>query len=144
MRGVVNEGTARRVRRMGFNRPAAGKTGTTNDFKDAWFTGFTPTLSTSVWVGYDDASPMQNKQRVRITGSQGGIPIWVNFMKEAMKEEPVKDFPVPDNIGFAEVDTKTGHVVSENHNSAEKIQVALLKGTLLKQPLLEFENETDK
>ncbi len=127
---------------MGFNRPAAGKTGTTNDFKDAWFTGFTPTLSTSVWVGYDDASPMQNKRGVRITGSQGGIPIWVNFMKEAMKDEPVKDFPVPDNIEFAEVDPKTGYIVSENHNPAEKIQVALIKGTLLNQPLLELENET--
>jgi penicillin-binding protein 1A len=142
MKGVVDDGTARRIRRMGFNRPAAGKTGTTNDFKDAWFTGFTPTLSTSVWVGYDDATPMQNKQGARITGSQGGIPIWVNFMKEAMKDEPVKDFPVPDNIEFAEVDPKTGYLVSEDSNSAEKIQVALLKGTSLNQLLLELENET--
>ena len=144
MKGVVNEGTARRIRRMGFNRPAAGKTGTTNDFKDAWFTGFTPTLSTSVWVGYDDASPMQNNQGVRITGSLGGIPIWVNFMKEAMKDEPVKDFPVPDNIEFVEVDPKTGYVVFENQTSTEKIQVALIKGTLLDQLFLEFEDESDK
>ena len=127
---------------MGFNRPAAGKTGTTNDFKDAWFTGFTPTLSTSVWVGYDNATPMQNKQGGRITGSQGGIPIWVNFMKEAMKDQPVRNFPVPDNIEFAEVDQKTGYLVSEDSNSVEKIQVALLKGTLLNQLLLELEDET--
>lgn len=130
MKGVVDGGTARRVRRMGFNRPAGGKTGTTNDFKDAWFTGFTPTLSTSVWVGFDDATPMQNKNKVRITGSLGGIPIWVNFMKGALKDESVKDFPVPQDIEFTEIDLKTGHVVSKNHNSAEKIQAALLKGTL--------------
>ena len=142
MKGVVDDGTARKIRRMGFNRPAAGKTGTTNDFRDAWFTGFTPTLSTSVWVGYDDATSMQNKRGIRITGSQGGIPIWVNFMKEAMKDNPVKDFPVPDNIEFAEVDPKTGYLVPENSNSAEKIQVAILKGTSLNQLLLELENET--
>ena len=142
MKGVVDDGTARKIRRMGFNRPAAGKTGTTNDFRDAWFTGFTPTLSTSVWVGYDDATSMQNKRGIRITGSQGGIPIWVNFMKEAMKDNPVKDFPVPDNIEFAEVDPKTGYLVPENSNSAEKIQVAILKGTLLNQLLLQLENET--
>jgi membrane carboxypeptidase/penicillin-binding protein len=63
-------------------------------------------------------------------------------MKEAMKDEPVKDFPVPDNIEFAEVDPKTGYLVSEDSNSAEKIQVALLKGTSLNQLLLELENET--
>ncbi len=142
MKGVVDDGTARKIRRMGFNRPAAGKTGTTNDFRDAWFTGFTPTLSTSVWVGYDDATSMQNKRGIRITGSQGGIPIWVNFMKEAMKDDPVKDFPVPDNIEFADVDPKTGYLVHENSNSAEKIQVAILKGTSLNQLLLELENET--
>ena len=140
MKGVVNGGTARKVRRMGFNRPAAGKTGTTNDFRDAWFTGFTPTLSTSVWVGYDDASPMQNKGGVKITGSQGGIPIWVNFMKEAMTNEPVKDFPVPDNIEFKDIDMKTGLVVSESYNSAEKINAALITGTFLNQPLSQLEN----
>jgi len=140
MKGVVNGGTARKVRRMGFNRPAAGKTGTTNDFRDAWFTGFTPTLSTSVWVGYDDASPMQNKRGVKITGSQGGIPIWVNFMKEAMSNEPVKDFPVPDNIEFKEIDMNTGYVVSESFNSAGKIKAALIKGTFFNQPLPQLEN----
>ena len=142
MKGVVNGGTARRVKRMGFNRPAAGKTGTTNDFKDAWFTGFTPTLSTSVWVGYDDATPMQNKQGIKITGSQGGIPIWVNFMKEALKDEPVKDFPVPDSIEFVEIDPKNGYLLAADNNTADKIQVALVKGTLINQPQLEMENET--
>lgn len=141
MKGVVEGGTARRIGRMGFNRPAAGKTGTTNDFKDAWFTGFTPTLSTSVWVGYDDASPMQNKKGVKITGSQGGIPIWVNFMKEAMKNEPVKDFPVPDDIEFLEVDPTTGTVLNKNDIDINKIRVAVKKGMTIDQLLIELENE---
>lgn len=145
MKGVIDGGTARRVRRMGFNHPAAGKTGTTNDFKDAWFTGFTTALSTSVWVGYDDATPMQNKKGAKITGSLGGIPIWVNFMKEAVKNESVKDFPVPPDIEFAEIDPKTGLVSTNNDKSVEKIQVAAQTGTLLKEPsLFEFGNELDE
>lgn len=143
MKGVVDRGTARKIRRMGFNRPAAGKTGTTNDFKDAWFTGFTPALSTSVWVGYDNATPMQNKKGVSITGSLGGIPIFVNFMKEAIKNEPIKDFSVPPDIDFVEVDSNTGLVSTENSSSVNKTRVAVKKGTLLEQPFYETESELD-
>lgn len=134
MKGVIEGGTARRVGRMGFYRPAAGKTGTTNDFKDAWFTGFTPTLSTSVWVGYDDSTPMKNNRKVSITGSQGGIPIWVNFMKEALKNEPVKDFPVPPNIEFVEINSKTGIVVTNNVKLTDKIRIAIKTGAPLLRP----------
>lgn len=143
MKGVIEGGTARRVGRMGFYRPAAGKTGTTNDYKDAWFTGFTPTLSTSVWVGYDNASPMKNEKKVAITGSQGGIPIWVNFMKEALKDETVKDFPVPPNIEFVEINPRTGFVYTGEDDSSEKIRIAVKTGTSFKQPLLEHKNASN-
>jgi len=141
MKGVIDGGTGRRVRRMGFNRPAAGKTGTTNHYKDAWFTGFTPSLSTSVWVGYDDAKPMQNKRKVKVTGSMGGIPIWVNFMNEAVIHEPVKDFPIPPNIEFVKIDPKTGFVYNDDNNSIEKMSIAIKTGTPLRQPLRKIEND---
>ena len=61
MQGVVERGTGRIVRRMGFKHPAAGKTGTTNEFKDAWFNGFTKDISTSVWVGFDNNNSQINE-----------------------------------------------------------------------------------
>lgn len=141
MKGVVDEGTARKVRRMGFTRPAGGKTGTTNDFKDAWFTGFVPTLSASVWVGYDDATPMENEKGRKITGSLGGVPIWTNFMKEAIKNEPVKDFPVPSGIEFVEINPETGFAVSKSDKPSKKLKTAIKKGTILKQRMYGFESD---
>jgi penicillin-binding protein 1A len=102
---VVNEGTALRVRTIhDFRRPAAGKTGTTQDYGDAWFVGFTPQLAGGVWVGFDD-------RRVTFTGSYGqgakaAIPIWANFMKEAYEELelPIENFKMPDNGNVVTVD----------------------------------------
>ena len=78
MRSVINEGTGNGVRRAGFTLDAAGKTGTTNDLRDAWFVGFTPDLLTVVWVGFDD------NQTVGLSGSQAALPIWADFMKRAL------------------------------------------------------------
>ena len=85
--GVVQRGTATRVRVL--ERPMGGKTGTTNKTRDAWFVGFTPSLITGVWVGMDDERSLGPKE----TGSQAAAPIFISYMKEALKGQPVEQFP---------------------------------------------------
>ena len=77
MRAVLDDGTARGARKAGLTGDAAGKTGTTNDLRDAWFAGFTPHLLAVVWVGYDDNRPLG------LTGAQAALPIWTEFMMRA-------------------------------------------------------------
>ncbi len=105
LKDVVKRGTGWRVRNLG--RPCAGKTGTTNDQRDAWFIGFTPHIITGVWVGYDDMRSLGKGE----TGSRAASPIWLYFMKDAVKGFPVKDFPIPKGIVFARIDPKTGYLV---------------------------------
>ena len=100
--GVVLRGTGMAARELG--RPCAGKTGTTNDFTDAWFVGYTPQLVAGVWVGYDDRTQLGNK----MTGGKLACPIWTNFMKGALENEPVADFTPPEGIVFSLIDPKTG------------------------------------
>ena len=102
MRSVLNEGTGAGARAAGFTLDAAGKSGTTNDLRDAWFVGFTPDLLTVVWVGFDDNQP------VSLSGSQAALPIWTQFMKSATAGRPNVAFDVPDGITFAEIDRDTG------------------------------------
>lgn len=108
MRGVVDEGSGSAVRRLGFNLPAAGKTGTTNRYKDAWFTGFTPTLCTSVWVGFDRDIGLRDSRNVGITGGRGAVPIWTDFMKKALANEPAREFSVPSGIRMKKANAATG------------------------------------
>ena len=103
LEGVIKNGTGYNAKALG--RPAAGKTGTTNDFSDAWFIGYTPDLVAGVWVGYDDRSPLGERE----SGGVIACPVWTRFMQEATKDKPELDFPVPDNIVFVRIDTKTGH-----------------------------------
>jgi len=102
MRGVIDEGTAAAARGMGFNLDAAGKTGTTNDKRDAWFVGFTPELLTVVWVGLDDNQP------VGLTGAQAALPIWTEYMMRALAGRDSVPFSVPDGVTFADIDRVTG------------------------------------
>jgi penicillin-binding protein 1B len=102
MRSVLNEGTAASARSAGFLLDAAGKTGTTNDLKDAWFAGFTPELLTVVWVGFDDNQP------VGLSGAQAALPIWTDFMKRALAGRASVPFDVPPGITFADIDPETG------------------------------------
>ena len=85
---VVQFGTAVRAKELA--RPVAGKTGTTNDFTDAWFIGFTPSLTAGVWVGFDDKQISLGKKE---TGARTALPIWIEFMKTALEGKPVEDFP---------------------------------------------------
>jgi penicillin-binding protein 1A len=88
--GVVERGTATRVKAL--NRPIGGKTGTTNRTRDAWFIGFTPSLITGVWVGMDDEHSLGPKE----TGSQAAAPIFISYMKDALKGQPAEQFPAWD------------------------------------------------
>jgi 1A family penicillin-binding protein len=108
MRAVVETGSGRSIRQLGFQGPAAGKTGTTDNYKDAWFTGFTPSLCASVWTGFDKNKRLKNTRGMGITGGGAAAPIWADFMINAMKGEPERDFSVPNNIRFEAVDPSTG------------------------------------
>jgi penicillin-binding protein 1B len=100
---VINHGTGIGARRMGFKNPAAGKTGTTNDSKDAWFAGFTPNLLAVVWTGFDQ------KEELGLTGAEASLPAWTRFMKAASASRPVLDFQVPPGIVVEKVDPLTGY-----------------------------------
>ncbi len=106
MRSVLNEGTAASARAAGFTLDAAGKTGTTNDLRDAWFAGFTPELLTVVWVGFDDNQP------VGLSGSQAALPIWTQFMKAALAGRASVPFDVPEGIAFVRIDPLNGKLAS--------------------------------
>ena len=106
MRSVLNEGTAAGARSAGFTLDAAGKTGTTNDLRDAWFAGFTPELLAVVWVGFDDNQP------VGLSGSQAALPIWTQFMKAALAGRSSVPFDVPDGITFAAIDPLNGKLAT--------------------------------
>ncbi|HIJ21232.1 MAG TPA: penicillin-binding protein, partial [Deltaproteobacteria bacterium] len=108
MKAVVTEGTGWRIKEL--KRPAAGKTGTTNNLIDAWFMGFTPGFVTGVWVGYDDQKEMGTGE----TGSRAASPIWLDFMSLVLEDRPVTDFAVPKGIVFAKIDTKTGLLASSH------------------------------
>ncbi len=102
MRSVIDEGTGNGARAAGFTLNAAGKTGTTNDLRDAWFVGFTPDLLTVVWVGFDDNQP------VGLSGAQAALPIWTQFMMRALAGHASLPFDVPDEVTFADIDPDTG------------------------------------
>ncbi|QKV18017.1 penicillin-binding protein 1A [Oricola thermophila] len=102
MEGVVQRGTATLLRDLG--RPIAGKTGTTNDEKDAWFVGFTPNMVTGVYIGYDTPRPMGRGS----TGGQLAAPVFKEFMSAALKDAPIADFHVPEGMTVVEIDRKTG------------------------------------
>jgi penicillin-binding protein 1B len=121
LRSVINEGTAASARGMGFSHDAAGKTGTTNDLRDAWFVGFTPDLLTAVWVGLDDNQP------VTLSGSQAALPIWTRFMMAALAGRPRVSFTPPPGIGFVSIDRDTGKLAQPG--CPRVISEAFLSGT---------------
>ncbi len=106
MRSVLNEGTGASARANGFTADAAGKSGTTNDLRDAWFVGFTPELLTVVWVGLDDNQPLG------LSGGQAALPIWTSFMKNALAGRTSTTFEPPSGVSFVEVDRDTGKIAT--------------------------------
>jgi 1A family penicillin-binding protein len=103
LRGVAEHGTAARARRL--RRPIAGKTGTTNDFTDAWFIGYEPSLAAGVWVGFDEKKDSLGRGE---TGADAALPIWMEFWQKAMASRPIEEFSIPGNVVFVPVD-EMGH-----------------------------------
>ncbi len=107
LEGVVTSGTGAAARALGVPGALAGKTGTTNDGRDAWFVGYSPTLLTLVWVGFDSNEPHG------LSGAEGALPIWSDFMKQALELSPtVASFTVPPGITFAEIDPTNGRLAN--------------------------------
>jgi len=100
LKNVVQSGTARAAAKLGKN--VAGKTGTTSDFRDGWFIGYTPEIAAGVWVGYDDHRPLGDKE----TGANTALPIWLSFMSRAPLSKAAEDFPVPEGINWQEVNLR--------------------------------------
>jgi penicillin-binding protein 1B len=96
LQGAVRRGTGRDLARLGVSSPVAGKTGTTNEFRDAWFVGYSPDLVVAVWVGFDDAA------RVGLTGARAALPIVARFVREAVGGAGLRDFaPAPQRYSFS-------------------------------------------
>jgi penicillin-binding protein 1A len=115
LRNVVREGTGSPAQRLG--KPAAGKTGTTNDSFDAWFAGFTRDLVTVAWVGYDlNPHPLARYE----TGGRAALPIWLSYMQRALDGRPQPEFAPPDNLELEKhtIDTKTGKIASSASKTA--------------------------
>jgi len=104
LRDVVRRGTGRSVGEALAGWPVAGKTGTTNDYNDAWFLGYTPQIATGVWVGFDELKSLGKRE----TGARAAAPIWTEFMQAALAGKPRRPFTVPPEVRWRRVDTKSG------------------------------------
>src|SRR6185437_1606447 len=120
MADVIKHGTGRRA--LSLNRSdIAGKTGTTNQSKDTWFNGFTPHLVATVWVGFDQERPLGESEE----GAKTALPIWIHFMREALKGVPQEKRPMPDGIVTLRISPSTGALVSaENPDGVSEIFMA--------------------
>ena len=123
MKGVVDRGTAAGARSLGFKLIAAGKTGTTNDKRDAWFIGFTPKTLTLTWLGFDDNSP------TGLSGGQAAVPIWTRYMQAVTAGQPNVDFPMPENITIVDVDETSGGVATPQCPAKSIVHEAFKAGT---------------
>jgi penicillin-binding protein 1A len=122
LEGVVQHGTGQRAKVLG--RPVAGKTGTSSDYADAWFVGYTPSLLTGVWVGFDDKTSLGKGE----TGARAALPTWISFMDQALKNIPKENFIVPSGITLMRVNIETG--LPSNEGSQETIMEAFVDGSI--------------
>ena len=117
LQGVLERGTARGARKLGVNGPVAGKTGTSNDFRDAWFVGFTPDWVVAVWVGFDDG------KRVGLTGAQAALPIFASFVRGAFGSRRFPDFAEPRGVELVEIEPGSGLRASRSCPGAAEVFV---------------------
>lgn len=125
MKQTVLSGTARYATLSGFKHPAAGKTGTTSDYRDTWFAGFTPDFTTVVWVGYD------HNEKTGLTGASGTVPIWTEFMKGLVERTPQRDFEWPENteaVTLSPEEVKSLNAI-RNEEDAQKVDLIFKEGT---------------
>ena len=124
MRDVINSGTAIRARTMGLKRKdIAGKTGTTNDYRDAWFSGFNADIVTTVWVGFDTPTSLGRGE----AGSRAALPIWVRYIEVVLDKVPEKELKRPANIIVVTINKETGKLTTEDDPDA--IEEYFIKGT---------------
>ncbi len=123
MKGPIDHGTAYVVRRIGFRNTAAGKTGTTNDMRDAWFVGFTPRTLALTWVGFDDNSP------IGLAGGDAAAPIWARYMLAQAAGQPNVDFAEPHGIVKREVDKISGGLAVAECPPIAVVTMAFKEGT---------------
>ncbi|NRA86722.1 MAG: transglycosylase domain-containing protein, partial [Rhizobiales bacterium] len=135
LEGVVIRGTAPVVRKLG--KPVAGKTGTTNDYKDAWFVGYTPDLVVGVYLGFDSPKNMGRSQ----TGGHLAAPVFLDFMKKALKGKPAIPFRVPNGLNFYRINGKTG--VAAMPGDKNIITEAFKDGAEPPEELVNFEDSID-
>ncbi len=109
LKDVMTYGTAKTLKKFSQGHPSAGKTGTTDDYRDTWFIGYTPQLITGIWVGYDKPRPGGKG----FTGGAVAAPIWERFMSKAVSLRPVIDFPKPDSVVDLSIDPTTGYLATE-------------------------------
>jgi len=121
LESVISEGTGRKARIL--RGPLAGKTGTTNDYHDALFVGYSPAVAAGVWVGLDLGGTMGDKE----TGSRAALPIWMDFMETALADGPHQYFDLPDNVTQVQMEPNTGRPASEGSQSA--VTAIFKKGT---------------
>jgi len=122
LQGVVQHGTGQRAKVLG--RPVAGKTGTSSDYSDAWFIGYTSSFLTGVWVGFDDKTSLGKKE----TGARAALPIWINFMDQALRNTPLDTPKPPQGITFIKVNIETG--LPTNTDSPETITEAFIDSSI--------------
>lgn len=108
LKSVVDEGTGRGAK--GLNKPLAGKTGTTNNYVDAWFVGYSPSIVAGVWVGYDNAAASLGDKE---TGARAALPIWIGVMARALADKPAEEFIAPEDIVTVKIDPETGLLAQE-------------------------------
>lgn len=128
LKNVVQSGTGRGAAKLG--RHVAGKTGTTSEFRDGWFVGYTPALIAGVWVGYDDYRPVGDRE----TGARTALPIWLAFMTEAGRESGSKDFPVPEGIDWLEVNLKEAGYPLPVFERSPVVRVPIVAGSKIAPP----------
>lgn len=109
MRSVVDEGTGIRARGMGFTRPAGGKTGTSDEFCDNWFIGYTPQITAGVWLGFDDKTSLGRNEE----GSRNAVPVWADFMIAAHDSLPLMDFEEPEGIVHLDICQESGELATD-------------------------------
>ncbi len=139
LEGAVQRGTGRRAKAIG--KPVAGKTGTSNDSRDAWFLGFTPDLAVGVYVGFDTPRTLGRKE----TGSSAALPVFVDFMQQALADKPATPFRVPSGVRLVRVDADSGLLPGPTTSSV--IMEAFIPGTEPKEATPEnydtYETETE-
>jgi penicillin-binding protein 1A len=122
LKSVVEEGTGRGAQVL--RRPLAGKTGTTNNYVDAWFMGYAPSIVTGVWVGYDNSKASLGDKE---TGARAALPIWIRVMAKALSDKPVEDFAATDDVVFVKIDPESGLLAREG--AAEVYNDVFRRGT---------------